>query len=118
LVDTEPLKQETAMMKDFVGGGLLALLVMADAMAAQEQPPVAPPPAGSLEAPPERIEPEVPIGEPAPGESLSDRLEESRGVIKPPRNIDPGLVEEPPDPQRFPTPVIPPGATTPETAPR
>lgn len=106
------------MMKDVLGGGLLTFLALTGPVAAQDQPPVTPPPPGSLEAPPERIEPDAPIGEPAPGESLSDRLEENRGVIEPPRNVDPGLVEEPPDPERFPTPVIPPGTTAPQEAPR
>jgi hypothetical protein len=75
-----------------------------------------PAPPGTLEAPPERIEPERPVGE--GGETLGEKLTRTRGVIKPSPGIDPGLVEQPPDPTRFPTPVIPPGTTAPQGAPR
>lgn len=93
----------------------LACATCAAPIAAQEVAPNPAPP-GTLEAPPERIEPGPPVGQ--GGESLGEALTRSRGVIKPPPGIDPGLVEEPPPPSRFETPVIPPGAVTPETAPR
>lgn len=85
------------------GFSALAFTAWLGTVSAQEvQPRPAPP--GSLEAPPERIEPA-----PDPGSgTLSDQLEESRGVIKPPQGVDPGIIERPPDPSRFPTPVIPP----------
>jgi hypothetical protein len=94
----------------------LATALEASVAWGQADPPPAPP--GSLESVPEQIEPGPPIGSPEEGETLSDRLEESGGVIKPPPGVDPGLVEEPPDPGLFPTPVIPPGTQTPEAAPR
>jgi hypothetical protein len=85
-----------------IGLSILALAAGLGAASAQEvQPRPAPP--GSLEALPERIEPD-PNGE----DTLSEELEESRGVIKPPPGVDPGIVERPPEPSRFPTPVIPP----------
>lgn len=53
-------------------------------------------------------------GEPAPslpstGQSLSERLGESRGVIKPPAGVDPGITVAPRDPGAGSAmPVIPP----------
>jgi hypothetical protein len=44
------------------------------------------------------------------GRSLSDRLHEQGGVIKPPKGIDPEMVEPPP-PTHSPMPVIPPPGT-------
>jgi hypothetical protein len=41
---------------------------------------------------------------------LSDRLSESKGVICPPKGVDPGIVEKPP-PTNAPMPVIPPPGT-------
>jgi hypothetical protein len=83
---------------------------------AQADPPPTPP--GSLESVPEEIEPGPPVGSPEGGETLSEQLEESGGVIKPQPGLDPGLVEETPDPGLFPTPVIPPGTQTPQAEPR
>jgi hypothetical protein len=94
----------------------LAAALYAGAAPAQVDP--APIPPGSLESVPEQVEPGPPIGAPEGGETLSEQLEESRGVIKPTPGLDPGLVEEPPDPSLFPTPVIPPSTQTPEAAPR
>lgn len=96
---------------------ILALLVAADTAAAQTTVPTPAPP-GSLEAPPERIEPQPPIGAPTPEKSLSEALKDTGGVIKPPPGMDPGIVEPTPDPRRFPTPVVPPGTVTPQTAPK
>ena len=52
---------------------------------------------------------------PRPGETtgsppLSDRLSQSKGVICPPKGVDPGIVNEPPR-NNAPTPVIPPPGT-------
>jgi len=41
---------------------------------------------------------------------LGDRLSESKGVICPPKGVDPGIVEKPP-PTKAPMPVIPPPGT-------
>ena len=60
------------------------------------------------EAPPERIEPDRPIGSPDAGGSLSDELSRSGGVITPPQGVDPGMVQPPPDAGTARTPVIPP----------
>jgi hypothetical protein len=93
----------------------LACLACTAPAAAQEVSPNPAPP-GTLDAPPERIEPQPPVGQ--GGETLGEALTRTRGVIKPPPGIDPGLVEEPPPPGLFETPVIPPSAVTPGTAPR
>jgi hypothetical protein len=44
----------------------------------------------------------------APGDNPSDKLNQSRGVIKPGGNIDPKMQVAPPDPGPTSTPVIPP----------
>jgi hypothetical protein len=44
------------------------------------------------------------------GRSLGDRLDEQGGVIRPPKGIDPDMVEPPP-PTHSPMPVIPPPGT-------
>ena len=41
-------------------------------------------------------------------EPLSDRLDRSRGVLRPPGGIDPGLTQSPPSTGARSTPVIPP----------
>jgi len=43
-----------------------------------------------------------------PSENLSDRLERSKGMIKPPGDVDPEIHVTPPDTTRDPMPVIPP----------
>lgn len=45
------------------------------------------------------------------GESLSTKLNNSDGVIKPKTNVDPGIHVPAPDPHPNSTPVIPPAAT-------
>ena len=96
--------------------GALAVGLDAGAAWAQANPPPTPP--GSLESVPEEVQPGPPVGSPESGETLSEQLEESRGVIKPQPGMDPGLVEKPPDPGLFPTPVIPPSTQTPQAEPR
>ena len=87
-------------------------LVGANAVLAQATVPADPPPAGTPEVVPEKIEPNRPIGPPPPGspaqaESLSDELSRTDGVIKPPPAVDPEMVEPPPDGGSARTPVIP-----------
>jgi hypothetical protein len=83
-------------------------LALATAPALAQTPPAEPPPPG-MAAPPEKVEPGPPIGSPGSGESLSEELSRSQGVLTPPQGIDPGLVEEPPvPPGATPMPVIPP----------
>jgi len=48
-----------------------------------------------------------PSGESRPSDHLSERLNRSGGVIKPPENVDPGLQKKPPDDSGK-MPVIPP----------
>jgi hypothetical protein len=43
-----------------------------------------------------------------PGENPSEKLDKSRGVIKPGGNVDPKMQVTPPDPGPTSTPVIPP----------
>lgn len=43
-----------------------------------------------------------------PGETLSERLDRSNGVIHPPAGTDPGIAVPAPDPNPGSTPVIPP----------
>lgn len=86
----------------------LALAFAAPAALAQEPTvPADPPPAGSPDVVPERIEPQRPIG-PPPEESLTDRLERTDGVIRPPPAVDPEMVEPPPDGGAAVGPVIKP----------
>jgi hypothetical protein len=49
-------------------------------------------------------------GETAGRAPLSERLSESKGVICPPKDVDPGLIEKAP-PGHTPMPVIPPPGT-------
>jgi hypothetical protein len=81
---------------------------------AQATVPADPPPAGSPEVVPEQIEPDRPIeAPPAEGESLTDELTRTRGIIEPPQGVDPEIVEPPPDGGAAVTPVIPPTAPAP-----
>ena len=93
-----------------LGAATLAA-VLAFAGGAAAQTPVQPQPRdpnmpAPQNTPPERIEP-APGGS-APG-TLSDRLERSDGVIRPPPSADTGMVR--PAPETGTTPVIPPAGT-------
>ena len=59
---------------------------------------------------PEKIRPEEPdtAGFPGSRENLSDRLNRSEGVIKPPRDLDPEMDVPAPVPNPGPTLVLPP----------
>ncbi len=81
---------------------LIALTAAVPALAQNAQPtnpnvPVGPP--GAATAPPERIAP--------PDGTLSDRLSQQRGAIKPP-SVDPGMTVAPSQAGAATTPVIPP----------
>jgi hypothetical protein len=54
--------------------------------------------------------PTAPDGTP-PGTTLSDRLSESNGVLRPPAGIDPQIQTPAPEPNPQTTPVIPPPGT-------
>jgi len=43
-----------------------------------------------------------------PGEALTEQLDRNKGVIHPPRGVDPGIAVPVPDPNPRTTPVIPP----------
>ena len=60
------------------------------------------PPAPPKQAVPERIEPGT------SGSSLSDKLNRSRGVIRPPADVDTGIAQPPPQMPPLSTPVLPP----------
>jgi hypothetical protein len=47
----------------------------------------------------------------APDGSLSQKLDRSNGVIKPPQNVDPGMHKPTPQPGAGTMPVIPPPGT-------
>lgn len=90
----------------------LALPLLLPAFALAQPTPAEPAAPGGQAAPPEKIEPERPIGEPRAGESLGEHLDRTDGVIQPPKGVDPGLVEPPPvPPAALPTPVSPPPGT-------
>jgi hypothetical protein len=95
--------QRVAVAFALVAGGAWAMV--AYSVAETLQPPT--------EAPSRQKVPEA--GEPrASGSStepLSDRLDRSRGVIRPPDGIDPGLTQPPPPTGPRSTPVIPPPGT-------
>jgi hypothetical protein len=93
------------------------LLLATSATLAQEPTvPADPPPAGSPQVVPEKIEPDRPIGgppPPPPGETLSDELSRTNGVIQPPKGVDPEMVEPPPDDGAAVGPVIKPPPPSP-----
>ena len=51
-------------------------------------------------------------------EPLSDKLDRSGGVIRPPKGIDPGMTQAPPAVSRKSTPVIPPPGAKPGVNPK
>ncbi len=84
---------------------------------AQAVVPADPPPAGARGVIPEKLEPPSPKGSgttnPVPPTtaaegSLSEKLSQTRGVIKPPKGVDPDFVQQPPDNGAAVMPVIPP----------
>jgi hypothetical protein len=97
------------------GAGVIAILLSSLLVPAASGQTSAPqtdaiPPAGSLEAPPEKIEPQRPIdpgAAPAPGAG-TEELGRSGGVLQPPPTPDLGMTREPPDQGTATTPVIPP----------
>lgn len=105
-----------------VVAAIFASLAAATVVHAQPAVPADPPPVGSPDVVPEKIEPDRPIGEPPPadapqGESLSDELSRTGGVIEPGPSLDPEMVEPPPDGGAATTPVIPPPVPAPPPAP-
>ncbi len=104
-------------------GAMVGSWMAGDAWA-QAVVPADPPPAGSHGVVPEKMQPPPPPpDEPAPdapdgasGNSLSDHLSRTGGVIKPPQGMDPKMVEPPPDKGAAVMPVIPP--PTPDIEPR
>jgi hypothetical protein len=51
-------------------------------------------------------------------EPLSDKLDRSGGVIRPPKGVDPGMTQAPPAVSRKSTPVIPPPGAKPGVNPK
>jgi hypothetical protein len=58
--------------------------------------------------PAEKIKPDTSSPTPTTGSNLSDKLEKSDGVLKPPSNVDPDMSVRAPVPNPGTTPVIPP----------
>lgn len=89
-----------------------ATLAAPDAVRAQADPRPLPP--GDPRSIPEKIEPRAPSaggdgsGRGEAGSSLSERLDRTDGVLKPPTGIDPGIHVPAPVPNPGTTPVIPP----------
>jgi hypothetical protein len=79
----------------------------AQALPPQQQAPNMP---GPRDVIPEKMAPEEPssTGAIGPDSSLSDKLEATDGVIRPPRNVDPEMTTPAPVPNPGTTPVIPP----------
>ena len=91
---------------------LLSTLLVATGSAALAQAPVpqqqAPNMPAANETIPEKIAPNEPSTTGATGGTLSEKLEASDGVIKPPTNMDPEMAVPAPVPNPGTTPVIPP----------
>lgn len=92
---------------------LLSTLLAATGSAAVAQAPVPQQQAPNMPAPnqtiPEKIAPNEPSTTGATGgPTLSDKLEASDGVIRPPANMDPEIAVPAPVPNPGTTPVIPP----------
>lgn len=92
---------------------LAALILSAGAAEAQTTSPTqsAPPPGSSTAIPEKVAPPQNGVVGPAPGESLSDHLDDTGGVLSPKGNPDPGITARPPDPNPGTTIVIPPPGT-------
>ena len=85
--------------------GILAALAWIGASPGMAQMRTPPPPDK-----PSQIVPEA-RGSGGSNEPLSDKLDRSGGVIKPPAHIDPGMTKSPPQRGAEATPVIPPPGT-------
>ncbi|WP_395665932.1 hypothetical protein [Methylocella sp.] len=86
----------------------LALFAFAPGAAQAQTAPGAPGTPNALpqkQAIPEKVDEPLRSGR---SESLSDRLDETNGVVKPPPGVDPGIVQPAPVPHPNSTPVIPP----------
>jgi hypothetical protein len=79
----------------------LGLIAASSGMAQTRMPPPDKPPQTVPEA----------RGSGSSNEPLSDKLDRSGGVIKPPAHVDPGLTKTPPQHGAEATPVIPPPGT-------
>lgn len=73
----------------------------------QQRPPNMPAPENTI---PEKVDPSDPptTGSTRSNEPLSEKLEKSEGVIRPPENISPDMTVPAPVPNPGTTPVIPP----------
>lgn len=97
-------------MRYLMHGIVAALFGLSSAVAlAQTAAPRDPNMPDPKNVPPEKIKPEEPSGATGTtGSNLSEKLERSDGVIKPPSNIDPEITAKPPVPNPGTTRVIPP----------
>lgn len=83
----------------------LVLSTTALAQTVQPRDPNMPDPKSTV---PEKVDPPQTSVSGNPGQSLSDKLEKSEGVITPRTNLDPGIRVPAPVPNPGTTPVIPP----------
>jgi hypothetical protein len=84
-----------------------AAILAASSAYGQSQTPTAP--STQRDCPPD-VAPPPRSGETTARAPLSERLSESKGVICPPKGVDPGIIEKPP-PGNAPMPIIPPPGT-------
>ncbi len=93
---------------------VLATVAIGFAATGMAQTPIQPQQAPNMPAPqntiPEKVAPSEPssTGSTGSGGTLSDKLERTDGVIRPPSGIDPEITTRAPAPNPGTTPVIPP----------
>lgn len=88
-----------------VAGILCASLLMGHAVAAQAEKPVPEAQTQPGQVPPGQV-PQSDAG--PPDQPLGHKLSETKGVIKPPQGVDPGIETTAPEPNAGTMPVIPP----------
>ena len=86
--------------------------LVATSVTAQTQPQAPNMPAPN-NVPAEKMAPDIGTGSTGSGETLSDRLQRTEGVIKPPATATPDMTVTPPVPNPGTTPVIPPPGMSP-----
>jgi hypothetical protein len=92
---------------------ITAIIIASLALSYANAQTTAPPPAGTKQVIPEKQGAPLQSGR---SESLSSKLSETGGVIKPKEGVDPNMKAPAPDPTPHTTPVIPPSATGGDTA--
>jgi hypothetical protein len=93
-----------------LAGGLATGVLAQDSPRSTQPPPLPPvlPSPQNNATIPEKIHPQEPSTTGSTGETLSDKLKESDGIIRPPAGIAPDMTVPAPVPNPGTTPVIPP----------